>query len=593
MKTFRDNLLHHYLYNTKLAKKFLYAIVFLLCLTMLMLNSYIKNNTEKIIIDEVKTTSRQFLEQYIDNINYRISKFNTLLNSISSNQSIRTLMDQESYCQEDYDKIEKEIRQILNYQFPSALYAINLYPLDHPLDYSSTFIKPLSKIDNALLKQIKTGTYDKYFLHNEGFYEVNLLSVLKPIYSMDGKKTTCIIKLSLFPDRVFRPVATVDNRDNHKVLIVNKDTELAYGNTFRDTHLYLDYLHNSYTYLYDGYSIADYSTKDGVYMTSLSSSFGYRAVYYFSYEDTFASVNTLNRVITTYTVLLLVIICSSATFLSYSINKRMGLVLHKIKQVSTGNLNLEPSHIGKDEIGIFDQALTKMADQLKVLINKNYISEMKKKDAEFMALQAQINPHFLFNSLEIINALVEVGQYDTACLVNAKLSELLRYSINHNSSGIVTFKEEIEHVENYIYIQKIRFRDKFSFNIDIDESCLKYSVIKLIFQPFIENCINHGFAGRQKSGIINFIVQEKINHIQVTVMDNGKGMTQDEYYKLLEKLENQSAHNFKEKNQSIGLFNIHYRLKLKYGSDYSIHIDTAPNHGMCITLNIPKIPLET
>lgn len=230
-----------------------------------------------------------------------------------------------------------------------------------------------------------------------------------------------------------------------------------------------------------------------------------------------------------------------------------------------------------------------MVGQVSQLIEKNYVMEMKKKDAEFMALQAQINPHFLFNSLEIINSLIEVEKYDTACEVNARLSALLRYSINHNSSGIVTLAEEINYMNNYVYIQSIRFGSKFTFHTDIDERCLDCHIIKLVFQPFIENSIKHGFNGIPSGGSIFFCVKAGEKDLLITIADNGKGMETSEFEKLSAKLEKDDFDDFQDQNESIGILNIHYRLKLKFGAAYHLTITTKEGEGMRTELIIPRI----
>lgn len=582
------NFYHRYINNTKIVNKFLSIIVFILLVSIVIVNFYIKQNASSLITQEAKNTTKQLLEQYVDNINYKLTTFNTTLSSLSSNMNIKNILDNENLTETDLDHINQEFQQVLNNQFPYGLYSISLYPLGYAEHLESSFIKSIKTADANWLPYFKDNYYSKYFIHNEGTFDVKLLTVLKPIYSINGDYITAVIKLSLFPEKVFRSIKSVEHQSMDRLFIINKNSDYIYGNTFTDTNQYLTYLKENYQYLYSGTNVLDYQTKNGCYITSLASTNGYRAVYYFSYEDTAESLQSLNHTITVFILILILLICIAASLISISIGKRMQMVINKVNEVSRGNLELEKSDLGKDEIGIFDRTFSNMVIQLKKLIEDNYISEMKKKDAQFMALQAQINPHFLFNSLEVVNSLIETEKSDIAMIVNSKLSDLLRYCINHSSAGIVSVQEEIDYMCNYVYIQQIRFRDKFTFHIDIDENCLNYCIIKLVFQPFIENSINHGFAGKSNRNIwFSVQMSSSQNDIEIRIKDDGNGLTIDKLNYLRNELEVKPLFDFKSKNDSIGILNIHHRMKLKYGDQYRISIDSAPEKGMCIMLTIP------
>ena len=579
----------YYLYDTKLVHKFLSLLVVLLLIEIIVSNFYIRNNAAKLLTKEVRTTSKQFVEQYVDNIEYKLMKFRTLLNSMNSNDKIKEVFSLPNPDMDDYEAVDAEVRQILNNQFPYGLYDLALYPLTGSSESRSIFIRPLDKENGTWKEQFENRYSDHYFMHTEGSYNTELLSILKPIYSTDGSRITCMIKLSLFPEKVFKAMKGVDGNYSHQLFIIDNRGNYIYGQTFSEMDEYLHFVRDKYDIIYNGYPVEDYPGKEGIYLTSSNSASGFRAVYYFAYASSLESIDNLNRTLTTGILILLFITITAGFILSISVNKRFVIVLDKIKEVSRGNLKIEPSRLGNDEIGIFDTSFTQMVGQVSQLIEKNYVMEMKKKDAEFMALQAQINPHFLFNSLEIINSLIEVEKYDTACEVNARLSALLRYSINHNSSGIVTLAEEINYMNNYVYIQSIRFGSKFTFHTDIDESCLDCHIIKLVFQPFIENSIKHGFNGIPSGGSIFFCVKAGEKDLLITIADNGKGMETSEFEKLSAKLEKDDFDDFQDQNESIGILNIHYRLKLKFGAAYHLTITTKEGEGMRTELIIPRI----
>lgn len=581
--------LRHYLYNTKLVHKFFYLLVLLLIVEVIVSNFYIKNNAAQLLTQEVHSTSKQFLEQYIDNINYKLVKFNTLLNSFSSNEQIKQTFSNPDPTGYDYEMTHKEIRQLLNNQFPYGLYDLTFYPLKSSLPDKSSFIKSLANDTGNWRAEYENQYYNHYFMHTEGSFDTELLSILKPIYSTDGEEIVCIIKLSLSPEKVFKAVKKASGELNYPVFFIDTDGNYIYGESFAGMDNYIDYLKNNYGKIYNGTPVAEYtdSANEAVYLTSTNAASGIRAVYYFSYSEPLGQIKILNRTLTLGILFLVFITFAAGILLSLSVNRRFKIVLDKIKTVSDGNLKVEESHLGLDEIGIFDTSFTQMVHKVDQLITENYISEMKKKDAEFMALQAQINPHFLFNSLEIINSLIEVEQYDTACEVNSRLSELLRYCINHNSSGIVTVEEEINYMNNYIYIQNLRFRNKFHFHTDVEAPCLKCRIIKLVFQPLIENSIKHGFSGISCGGNIWFSVHMHTGCLKISVSDDGSGMDEADYIQLMDTLNQEDIEDFREQNESIGILNIHHRLRLTFGDNYRISITTAPRKGMHTELTIP------
>ena len=329
-----------------------------------------------------------------------------------------------------------------------------------------------------------------------------------------------------------------------------------------------------------------FDAGSGRYLTSMYSTGGFRAVYHISSEEMKAEAASLNRVLSVGILALTLFIISLGFVLSLHIQRRFSRVLGKIEAVSQGTLAVEPAGEATDEIGLFDKSFTEMVDRTRQLIEKNYISEVKKKDAQLMALQAQIQPHFLFNSLEIINSLVEIGRYDTACEVNARLSSLLRYSINYNSSGVVTLQDEIVYMKDYLYIQNLRFQDRYCLHEDIQTECLKQPMLKMVLQPMVENCIKHGFANAA-SGNIWIGAHMQNNMIMLDIRDDGKGMERDVYLELTNRLDRNPIGDFQDKSESIGILNIHNRLRLKYGDSYQIRIHSAPAQGMRIEIILP------
>lgn len=581
-------LFYSYFYDVSISKKFLLGISLLLLVQIFVINIYIRSNVSSFASQSAQSASLQFLEQYMDNIDFRLSKFDTLLASFSTDAELRQLFALTEPSVSDYKAIEQEIRNILKNQFPYAMYALTFYPINQqPLCYTGGFIKELTpQTLDWLTEMINLNAY-RYFMHVEQPFNAQLLTAVRPIYAENGQDIVCYIKLSLFPEKVFKVTKQYENNPDH-IFLIDRNGEFAFGGTENTYHDYFSYLSSHYPPpIYASTDIAKFAAKDGIYITSRNSTHGYRGVYFLTTEEGLSNVQSLNRIYILSTLGLILLMGILASAMSLSLNRRLKITMKKIKQFGEGDMSIMPAQDGKDEIAVFDQSFTSMALEVKQLINDKYVSEMQKKNAELLALQAQINPHFLFNSLEIINSLIEVGESELAMEANARLSELLRYAINTQSSSIVTLREEITNMKNYIYIQHLRFGESFSFETDIDSSCLSYHILKLTLQPIIENSLSHGL-NRKSHMTIRFSLTDLGAHLQIIIRDNGIGMSEPDFHNLLLKLEATAFDDLSSTHNSIGILNIHHRMKLKYGDAYTLQLQTAPGAGMTTCITIPK-----
>jgi len=241
-----------------------------------------------------------------------------------------------------------------------------------------------------------------------------------------------------------------------------------------------------------------------------------------------------------------------------------------------------PSHI-KDEYGYILQNVVKTFIEQSYL--KVQLSEKKYqlKAAEMMALQAQINPHFLFNTLKTIfwkSIALTGGQNEVSKMIEY-LSEILNYSLS-SSDELVTLSDEIKNTQCYIEIQKIRYRDKFGVIWQYDENITDYKVIKLLFQPFIENSIYHGIKEKESPSYIKIKIKENNGIIKISIIDNGIGIDPAKLKDIREKLKEKGDYT-----EHIGLFNTNRRLKLMYGEEYGIKLRSKSGLGTVVYIDIP------
>lgn len=220
---------------------------------------------------------------------------------------------------------------------------------------------------------------------------------------------------------------------------------------------------------------------------------------------------------------------------------------------------IEPK--GNDEVTLLSRSFNKMAAKLKELIQKVYSVQLKQREAELRALQAQINPHFLYNTLDNIYWMGRMEKAFETCTLVEALSKLFRLSLN-SGNEITTVRSEIEHVKNYIVIQQARYRNMINFTLDIDPEVLDCVTLKLVLQPLIENSIVHGIEQKGETGQIDIVIKHEYENLIFIVSDNGYGVDLDEIRKLL----NESSSN----NKGLAIKNVNDRIKLYFGENYGL-----------------------
>lgn len=258
-------------------------------------------------------------------------------------------------------------------------------------------------------------------------------------------------------------------------------------------------------------------------------------------------------------------------------------------QIAGGNLDARTKVPDLDELIPLANNMNLMAEQINVLIQKNIEEQQNIQKAEMKALQAQITPHFLYNTFDTIIWLAEEEKTDEVVKITKAFSEFLRISLSRGHEWI-TIAQELDHIKNYLTIQKIRYADILNYEIEADEEILNYKIIKLVLQPLVENAIYHGIKNKRGRGHLkvsaNF-TDEKKSSIMFTVTDDGAGFTQERLAQVNDELENATLDA--EKLTSVyGLYNVNKKLKLYYGKETEgLVIQSEHNKGSCISFVIP------
>ena len=274
-------------------------------------------------------------------------------------------------------------------------------------------------------------------------------------------------------------------------------------------------------------------------------------------------------------------------FISYIVTDPIRQLEESIKYLDDFNVDAEDIYIGgTPEIEHLGRTIRSMVSEMRKLTDEMVREQKEKRKSELDALQSQINPHFLYNTLDSVVWMIESERYKDAIAMVTSLAQLFRISLS-KGKNIISIHDEIVHAENYLKIQKVRFKNKFTSRIDIDPDIEQYATIKLIVQPLIENAIYYGVQHMDGDGEIILKGYEKDGDIYISVSDNGMGIPEETLKTLLV-----DKARSRGKGSGIGLWNVNQRINLYFKGDYGLIIDSELDEGTTVTIHLPKVPLE-
>ncbi len=255
-----------------------------------------------------------------------------------------------------------------------------------------------------------------------------------------------------------------------------------------------------------------------------------------------------------------------------------------IREIEMGKADPDVYIGGPSEVEHLGRTLRASYDQINELMRDMVASQEEKRKAELDALQSQINPHFLYNTLDSIVWMIEGEKYNDAVFMITQLASLFRVSLSSGKT-IIPIGDEIRHASNYMNIQKVRFKDAFSIEFDIDEEIKNYCTVKLIVQPILENAVYYGVKDMEDGEIVVKGFMGDDGDIYITVSDNGFGMSSSQTELLLT-----DDTRVRKKGSGVGLINVQRRIQLRFGEQYGLKIESEPDEGTTVTVHLPAIP---
>lgn len=408
-----------------------------------------------------------------------------------------------------------------------------------------------------------------------------IITIYQRLYYRHYHEDNGVIVLNIYADYLRERLNDLIFTPGQKILIVNNYQELIFANEpIRDLQALLSRVDNTRP-------VAELDLTDGRYVVSqlVSEKYGWRYISLAPFDKYYHIPIKLRKT----TLILVIITFSLGLALTYWVTKKNDIQLQNmvsiIKSAEKGEVVAEPVANIKDEYGYITYNLLKTFIEQKYLKVQLSERKYKLKYMEQLALQSQINPHFLFNTLETIKwKVIEFTQKpNQASQMVMELSDILKYSLDAPDKQ-VRLSEEILNTRNYIEIQKMRYVDKFDVIWEYDDAVLNLSIIRLVLQPIIENAIYHGIKPLDKPCLIKIKIYQIQNQLKITVINNGLGIPKEDLERLRQKLAADG-----EYTRHIGLVNTNKRLKLSYGEQYGLKIRSKMNLGTVVYLRIPAI----
>ena len=301
-------------------------------------------------------------------------------------------------------------------------------------------------------------------------------------------------------------------------------------------------------------------------------------------KGTGISLNMLKtRLFIVFVILLIIfIVILINSYISFRVTNPIRELEKSVKALEEGNLDADIYMGGSYEVQHLGKSVQDMKFRIKGLMQDIVNEHEEKRKSEFDSLQAQINPHFLYNTLDIIVWQIENEKQSEAVHTVTALARFFRLSLG-KGKNIVTVKDEIDHVKNYLMIQHMRFKNKFDYEFDIAEDVLELPSLKLMLQPLVENAIYHGMEFMDGDGMIMVKAWRKEDELYLSVADNGLGMTEDKVEMIL----TGKSTSGNGRGSGIGVKNVNERIKLYFGEAYGLTIDSEPDEGTTVIIHLP------
>ena len=574
-KRFRD-----FSIRTKLIIGFLTILLPLVLILSIVFYSY----SAEIVLKQSLEQTREIVEQFsisLDNyMGLMRNKMEILADSPTIQEELNTHQDKEDIKNDSFYSRNKRIRRIMLQIYSSVtMNDVEIYGINETNHYLSLWSKKYEIPDKDILFENANLSKGRSVLVNN-INDADTIQMIKMVKDLQTYKPIGYIRFGLKRNYIEKMAKNINFGSDGGVVIfdenLNKISGIAHDSVLSKL-------------LKEKPSIGNFSYSEGkneytaVHIHSDSTGWTTVGVIPLRYiNKDLAGIQYLTVIIIVLTIIIGVTV---SVIIAQSLILPLENTVNALEKFSRGDFAVRLKENRCDEIGKLNRIFNKAIKEINELMQKVTQSEILNKEMEFKTLQSQMNPHFLYNTLDTINWLAFKEKQTEICNLVAAISSLIRASIS-NKKSIITIEQELDYVKNYIYIQHIRYKDRFDIIYDIDESLLKQAVPKLIIQPIVENAIIHGIENSKNKNLLYISIKRENECIVIIVKDTGIGMTDEKVSELLKEPLNAEGDEQKA-HTNLGLYAVHKRIQLMYGDLYGLTVHSQAGEGTTVTLHIP------
>ncbi|WP_194287362.1 sensor histidine kinase [Gracilibacillus oryzae] len=556
--------------NLKFRRKILFICIIASLFPIIALASFWYYQIQDSLMKRENENLSETLNQAISNLDYKVNNYFNIINQIVWNDEIKKGVTAEyinnfEMYQFYQETLVPQLRTSLSLQID--INTISVYS-DNQMNPHGKFLLPLSDVKEQAWFDTIVNTHSPTLIVSA---EDRTFHVLCQIFDRDYSKTN-IVHMDVSYNHVFDTMSSLFE-DNFGLIILdeNKKPVYFYQDLPGDVEtLSANHLINK---IEEGLLDQDYVYDQASLASSKWTAYLYRPKGIIS-----ASTSQLRMTVIGVVILCISILILAIFLLARVVVRPLEKLARNMEQIEKGDLSVTVFNSGTDEIGNLIRQFGIMVVKLKDMINQVYKSKIAQQEYEMKALQAQINPHFFYNSLSLINSKAIMSGQDDISQMAQLLSKFYRTTLN-KGDNIISVKGELENTTSYIEIQRMMHSNSFDVHYEIDDGIYHYNMLNLLLQPLVENAINHGIDHKENpgKGKVTLIAAEQDNELIFKVMDNGCGIKQEILDTILT-----------TETKGYGVRNVHNRVQLYYGTGYGLVFESKLNEGTTVTLIIPK-----
>ena len=529
---------------------------------------------------ELAQSYRWLVSENIGNVQDKLRMYSDCLEYISRSSTIQeALRERNGNSYTLGGEITEEIFKMVPMENSSEVYNCLVYAVG-PAKVYGTNAKVLTDIDRAMWQEDGWQGGSECFIDTLWSGE-KMLSMVKEIRYVDvdafRTETIGFVRLDLYLEGLFRPVG---GQKNYQIVIFDEADACIYASEDGLEQM-LDSLRGPDAEGEDGVrSIGTYAALE-----SEISGYGLNLLYLFDNNELIEQKSLIRKSLypTALAIFLAVILIARLYFAGFS--RRVGQLLEKFRIAGSGDLSPTPPIRGDDEIAVLDLRFGQMLRDVDAMNRRNEEQKNIIREARYRNLQLQINPHFLYNTLETISAIGAMHGVMQVCDLCEKLGDIFRYSLGKNEGKYTTVAKELRQIRNYIFIQQVRHKFEVVYSVDVDAD--EVYMLRFLLQPIVENAVQHGLLKAGKTGTLEVSVCRKDGDLEICIGDDGVGMSEKELEDLRRRL--QQGADQRENVANIGVWNISQRIRLSHGEPYGVSVQSKPGMGSMFILRLPMI----